>query len=190
VTLLQVLDGQVRVVGRKDKQTVSGGLQCTLVDAQLNTPDPAPNMGVSSAWCTPLLLARGKATEEVGMRIELLWNDLGADAKGKACEAGLRELGAWSAPLLAQGLRRPGPSAETDRRRAAARVLADVAPATVAPALLPILKDPDAELRSAASRALKRITGQDLGFDDAYWRGADVAKGVAAWTEHLKPPAK
>jgi hypothetical protein len=186
LTTLQVLDGTVRVVGRKDKQPVSGGWQCTLVDAQLNTPDPSPNFGVATAWVAPLLVARGKQTDEVNMRVELLWNDLGPDARGKACEAALRDLGPWSAPLLAQALKRPGLSTEGERRRAAARVLADVAPPAVAAGLLPLLKDADPELRAAGARALKRLAGQDLGFDEAYWRGTDVAKGAAAWDEHLK----
>ena len=178
-TILQVLEGTVQVVGRKDKQPVGAGWQCNLIDAQLNVPDAAPNFAVSTAWCTPILLARGKANDEVGIRVELLWTGLGNDRRIKASEAALRELGAWSAPHLTQALRRAGPETENDRRRAAARVLADVAPASVATGLAAILKDRDPELRSAAARALKRITGQDLGTD------------AAAWEDYLKKnPAK
>jgi hypothetical protein len=185
-TLLHVFEGAVRVVGRKDKQTVSGGWMCNLVDAQLNTPDPNPNFALVTAWVTPLLVARGKETPEIPMRIELLYNDLGSPAHNDRCEAGLRLLGKWAAPLLAGALQQPSPQAELPRRRAAARVLGDVAPPPVASGLVPLLKDGDADVRGAAARGLKRLAGQDLGFDEAYWKGPDCARGAAAWEAHLK----
>jgi hypothetical protein len=186
VTTLEVLDGTVKVQGRKDKQAVSSGWMCTLVDAQLNTPDPVANFALSTAWVAPILVARPQPAAEIAIRVELLWADLGADAKGRACETALRDLGPGAAALLAGAFKRPGLSTDVERRRAAARVLSDIAPAAAASALLPMLKDADAEVRAAGARTLLRLAGADLGFDDAYWRGADTAKGAAAWAEHLK----
>lgn len=185
-TLLHVFEGPIRVVGRKDKQTVGSGWMCNLVDAQLNTPDPNPNFALVTAWVMPLLVARGRETPEIPARIEMLYNDLGSAAHNDRCEAGLRTLGKWAAPLLAGALQQPFPKSELPRRRAAARVLGDVASPAVASGLVPLLKDEDAEVRGAAAKGLKRLAGQDLGFDEAYWKGPDCARGAAAWEAHLK----
>jgi hypothetical protein len=82
-------------------------------------------------------------------------------------------------------LKTPGGASDLPRRRAAARVLGDVAKNPLD--LLPALRDPDAQVRVAAANGLKRLTGEDLGKDEAFWSGDKAAtEGWKAWDEKLR----
>lgn len=85
-------------------------------------------------------------------------------------EAGLRARGgAWGASL-AHAIRDASPPLNTDLRRIAARLLADVALHHEVPALIQVLEDPDAEVRQHAARALRRLTGEPHGDDAGSWQ--------------------
>lgn len=185
-TIVWVFDGKVNVISKRYAQFVTAGYTCNLVDAQLNTPDPMEHPYLPTRWVHGILAARGKATDEVARRARGMLDRLGTVEKDDPNEAGLRDLGALAAPTLATYFKYPAGGLPA-RRRAAARVLADVAPADAAPTLLPLLKDADAAVRQAGARGLKRLTGDDLGKDEAWWAGDKAAaEGPALWEARLK----
>ena len=61
----------------------------------------------------------------------------------------------------------PASQAERDKRIAAARLLADLAPPWTIPDLIAMLGDREGAIREHAARALQRLTGQQFG-DAAY----------------------
>lgn len=187
-TIITVLEGKVNVISRRYAQYLTAGYTCNLVDAQLNTPDPTKLPMHRTRWVHEILVARGgKPSDEIGMRVSAMLDRLGAVEKDDPSEAGLRSLGEYAASGLAQYLKIPSGASDLPRRRAAARVLGDVCPATTPRDLLPLLKDKDAQIRVAGAKGLKRVTGEDLGKDEAWWSTDDAATaGFKLWDEKLK----
>lgn len=184
VTTLAVMEGKVKTPSRKYSQIVTAGYLCQLVDAQLNTPDPVSNDTTLTAWVHELL-SRPKDAAEVQSRTSTILGDLGHVKENDPCEVALRALGERSAPTVLQYLKLPASPIDAPRRRAAARVMADTAPAASAGDLAALLKDTEPEVRVQAARGLQRLSAQDLGFDEAFWRGAKFADGHKAWTDWL-----
>ncbi len=184
VTSLAVVEGKVKMPSRRYSQVVTAGYTADLVDAQLNTPDPIANETSYTSWVHELL-TRQKDAAEVQNRTTMILNELGLVKENDPQEAALRALGERAAPAVLAYLKLPGTPFEAPRRRAATRVMADTAPASSAGSLAALLKDADAEVRVSAARGLKRISAQDLGFDEAFWRGAKFADGHKAWTDWL-----
>jgi hypothetical protein len=184
-TKIAVLENKVQVVSKRYGQFVTAGYACNLVDAQLNTPDPTLTFMADTRWVHPILLARGKAVDEAGHRAYAMLEGLGAVEKDDPSEAGLRDLGEYAAPTLAKYLKLPAGASELNRRRAAARVLGDVAKNPLD--LLPTLKDADAQVRLSGARGLKRLTNEDLGKDEAFWSGDKAAtEGWKLWDDKLR----
>lgn len=194
VTTVVVLDGTVEVGSRRYNQKLTPGYWCTLVDATLNTPDPIGDPTVPTRWVHDLLLQRGKMTLEIESRLQNMLQMLGRYPKTEEdlSEKGYRSLGELSAPFLAKYLKIPPSPTETTRRRAATRVLADLAGRAQAPDLALTLRDADAETRVAAARGLERLAGTNQRFDEAFWRGEKREAGEKAWDEWVKknPPPK
>jgi hypothetical protein len=183
-TIVAVLAGKVNVISKRYAQFVTAGYICNMVDAQLNTPDPIPEPYLITGWVHEILAARGKAGQEAAQRANGMIGRM-SGAEKDPFEAGLRGLGALGVPEMSAYLKYPGTGTDHPRRRAVARVLADVAPA--APSLLPLLKDADGQVRQAGARGLKRLTGEDLGKDEAWWAGDKAAtEGHALWEARLK----
>ena len=67
------------------------------------------------------------------------------------------------------------------RRREAARIASDLASPAYIPAMIELLDDADPDVRVVAARALLRLTGSTRGFDEAYWRAADLEAGRTSW---------
>lgn len=177
VTSVMTLDGKINVKSRKYAQFVTAGYNCNMIDFQLNTPDPNPNPMIHTAWVNPILAARGSAAgAEISIRAENYISRLADAPQNDPCEAGLRALGAAAAPALVDYFKFPATSRETVRRRAAARVLADVCPPASAGALVKMLKEADAEVKAAAAKGLQRLTGKDHGMDEKAW--AEAIKGL------------
>jgi hypothetical protein len=184
VTQVTCLDGVISVGSRRYTQKLTPGYFCELVDSQLNTPDPCEEPALASAWLHELLLARDPRHPEMAQRFQTLARLLGQTRSARAEEV-LRALGEKASPFLADSLKGPPGPLDADRRRIMAGILADAAPASAAADLVEILKDADPEVRARVAAGLERLAGANLGFDAAYWRGADTEKGRRAWQDWL-----
>lgn len=174
MTSLMVMEGKIKAGSKRHSQMVTAGYNCTMIDSQLNTPDPNANVILATRWIHPILAANGKVGPDAQSRVDACLAQLGTKEKDDPYEAALRDLGDLAARPLAGYLKYPGSPSETLRRRGAARILSDVCPADFTAGLLPLLKDADMEVKASGIRGLKRLTGKDLGDDE---------KG---WAEHLK----
>jgi hypothetical protein len=184
-TKIATFENKVQVVSKRYAQYLTAGYSCNLVDASLNTPDPTLRPMLATRWVHPILLARGKTSDEAAMRTTAMLDRLGAVEANDPSEAGLRDLGELAAPELAKYVKIPTGAGDLPRRRVAARVLADIAKNPLD--LLPTLRDPDAQIRISGANGLKRLTGEDLGKDDAFWSGDKAAtEGWKAWDEKLR----
>ncbi|HYE97982.1 MAG TPA: FecR family protein [Planctomycetota bacterium] len=177
VTEIMTMEGKINVKSRKYAQIVTAGYHCDMVDSQLNTPDPNPNPMIMTAWVNPILAARGAAAgAEMQLRADTYMSRLGQTEQNDPCEAALRGLGASAVPALLDYFKFPATTGDAPRRRAAARVLADVCPPSSADALLKLLKEADAEVKASGVKGLQRLTGKDHGADEKAW--AETIKGV------------
>jgi HEAT repeat protein len=108
-------------------------------------------------------------------------------------DTGYRSLGAYSPPFLVERyLKYPSPPQDAPRKRAVVRIIADLGSPAQVPALIALLPDADIEVRMAAAKGLERITGTNLKYDEAYWKGDKVDAGQKAWDDWAKknPPPK
>ncbi len=186
ITGLIMIQGKANVASRKGHQDLAQGYGCETNDGVLNTPDQAGDIILPTLWLNELLAARSKDDPELLKRMEIMLENLGFFKPVDPYEVGFRGLGERSVPYLLAYLKKSDPTAEGERRAAALKIIGDLASPALAPELATLLKDPEPEVRAAAARGLKRMTGQDLGFDEAYWKGEQVEKGGAAWADWLK----
>ncbi len=186
MTALCVFEGMADVRSRRTGQKVTAGYQCTLVDAQLNTPDVIAEGVLETHWVHALLRERGRATPEIEWRATEMLQQLAVQARNDPYDGALRGLGELALPALADYLGRSAGPADGPRRAAAARIVGEVATAKSAAILTGLLGNAEAEVRVQAARALARAAGKDLGYDESYWRGADGADGRKAWEAWAK----
>ncbi len=190
-TIMRVLDSNVNAVSRKFKAAVYAGFWITAVGAQLNTPDPAKNGSLDTAWVHPLLAERGRADEEIGNRMMEMVGILYNQKPNDPVEAAMRHLGDLATPELARYLARPLHPTQAERRAAAARIIGETGTMKSAPALVTLLQHAEPEVRVIAARGLTRLNGgKDLGYGDAVWKGESLAAGQKAWEAWLKQNAK
>lgn len=195
VTSVRVLEGTASVGSRRYTQKVTTGYWCTLVDATLNTPDQIGDPTIPTRWVHEILLKRGKGTPEIETRLQNMLQMLGRYKEGEEdlSDAGYRSLGEFAPPyLVANYLKYPPTAQETTRRRAAAKIVAELGTRAQVPALVALLQDPDALVRVPAAKGLERLTGTNLKFDETYWKGEKPDAGQKAWDDWLKknPPPK
>jgi hypothetical protein len=93
---------------------------------------------------------------------------------------------AGSAPAGAESGGARSAAVDLGKRRAAARLLADLATSPCVPDLVGLLADDDAEVRSRAAAALGRLTGRTLGFSpDRFAAEPRDPAPAAAWRAWL-----
>ncbi|HXX94942.1 MAG TPA: FecR domain-containing protein, partial [Planctomycetota bacterium] len=195
ITMVLVAEGTATLGDKKYVQKLTQGYWCTLVDGTLNTPSLMGDISVPTRWVHELLVKRGKACPEIDSRLLGMLRSLGRYPEGQedGSEAGYRGLGPYSPPYLVQEyLKYPTPPVDMPRRRAVVRIIADLGSAAETPALVGLLADADVDCRVTAAKGLERITGSNLKFDEAYWKGSSLDAGRKAWDEWLKknPPPK
>jgi hypothetical protein len=190
-TTMRVLDSNVNAVGKKFKAVVWAGLWITAVGAQLNTPDPAKNGSLETAWVHPLLAERGRMDAEITNRMMEMTGILSNEKPNDPVEAAIRPLGDLATPELARYLARPLHPTQADRRATAARIISETGTMKSAPALVTLLQHSEPEVRVIAARGLTRLNGgKDLGFGEAVWKGESLAAGQKAWETWLKQNTK
>lgn len=138
----------------------------------VSVPDP----GLVRQWQDDLLVLKPGNDAEVLDRVAELLERIGVERKGGSTSAASRVVAtvagpveqdvrargqAWSNPFVCY-VRGKTP-VDRASRRTAARLLADLAPASCIPDLIELLADEDGEVRGSAAMALRRLTGQDFG---------------------------
>jgi HEAT repeat protein len=134
-----------------------------------STVDPL----LRTRWINDLLRLRDKNDPELIQRVRALLALAGRSTTPDLFERELRAFGERGAPALLSILNRSPDSWSFEQRRHAARVLADLAGPREVAALVKLLRDDDGDVRTAAERALIRITGTSL-------------KGAEAWEDWLQ----
>lgn len=180
LTTVTVLEGSAVVGGR----TVPPGFSCPVVDGEVQAPAPAQPPAVLSKWVHEILVLRGADTTELRQRVEDLLTKPGPLPEGE-----VRSLGDHAAVPLTRYVTSPASKKERERRRAAARILADVASSPSVPDFIALLRDDDPQVRVQAARGLQRLTGQTLGYDEKHWTGYGCVEhggGADAWGAWLK----
>ena len=93
------------------------------------------------------------------------------ESKMSLCyEQEIRGLGEYAALPLLRYVQFPLSKPNAAQRRAAMRILADIAPTWAIGDLIAILPDEDGEIRVDAARALERLTGLTMGRPSDDWR--------------------
>ena len=146
----------------------------------------APDPLAATRWLDDLLLLRPVDDPELAARADALLGRVAADRAASAdhtatadrttvtppvepgpAERDLRARGdAWAVPLARFALRHRSAAAEpvVSKRRAAARLLADLATPPCVPDLIDLLADGDSAVRYHVAVALNRLTGFTLGY--------------------------
>lgn len=177
--------GSADVAGNVPSTTVHGGEVLHAPSAAATfacqvMPDPL----LTTQWQDELLVLKPANDPQVLARIDQLMTRIVSDGGPDAPCSFERELRAggqaWCPPMACY-LRDRSTSADPANRRAAVRLLADLAPPSSVPDLIDLLDDEDGEIRSRAAAALRRLTGQTLGYppDQCAVRPDPAAR--AAW---------
>jgi len=181
-TVLTVVEGRARMGG----VAVASGYLCRVVDGKVQPPVAAYELAMLTKWVNEIVALKGKDNPELQARVNQLLAQIGATKMQHLAEAEIRALGDHAALPLTCYVRSPESLKEGRRRQDAARILADIASAPSVPDFVALLADGDPQVRVQVARGLERLTGQTLGFDAAYWAGADVVRGAAAWQAWLQ----
>ncbi len=174
--------GTAEVVGNGPPATVHGG-------EILRAPSPsavpvcsaAPDPLLASRWQDELLLLKPGDDPDVAVRVDQLLATIAADRETSespgVTEQDVRRRGpVWCTPFACYIQKQPSGG---EARRTAARLLADLSPPARIPDLIGLLSDSDGEVRSQAALALRRLTGQTLGYAPDRLAGAPGA--ATAW---------
>ncbi len=125
-------------------------------DGQLALSESRAQMVLATRWVHELLPA---ADPEIDRRVHALLDEVGASKGADPCDQEIHAFGERAAPALLSVVRAP-PGKDPDRRRHAARILADLAGPAAAHDLVALLEDSDKEVKDSCLRALPRVTGK------------------------------
>lgn len=197
-----VVAGSARVHGQGQATTVRGGESLHLGEATAIGAEPplvaactpVADPVKATRWLDDLLVLLPPDDPELLARVDALLARIVAERSGRAVasspgdvERDVRARGhAWAAPIARFALDHLSAPADADlnKRRTAARLLADLASPSSVPDLIALLGDDDGEVRFHAAAALHRLTGQTLGFPPDYCAATPRdAAPMAAWQE-------
>ena len=189
VRIIQVSGMSTASSGRgkgKQEQMMTRGYWCEVNRGTLNTPDPAGDTTVVTAWTHELLAARDSNKKELRRRMDGMLQQLGLIPKDDPYEKAFRDSGDATISHVSTFLKRPFGPRDAERRQRAAKLMGTMAGKGNEVELIDCLKDPDANVRVEGAKGLLRVTGLDLGFSEAYWGGDSPDKGITAWDAWLK----
>ena len=196
-----VVAGYAQVSGQGQATTVRGG-ESLRVRGAASQPiyvcEAVTDPIEATRWLDDLLVLLPPDDPELLARVDGLLTRIVGERSGPAAtpspsgepgpiEHDVRARGQlWAAPMARYAANHLSAPAEADRlkRRAAARLLGDLAPPSCVGDVIPLLADDDGEVRFHAAAALNRLTGQTLGFppDRCAATPRDPA-AIAAWQQ-------
>ena len=184
--------GVVDVVTGHATQRLEAGDSAQIVGARIVPLSGAPDPLLDASWMHPLLVRKGFADGELNSRVNELMARVGRAKMSFLYERDIRGLGEYSALPLLRFVESTLSEEDVDRRRHAATILADVAPAWMVPDLIVLLSDTEPDVRAAAARGLARLTGQTQGMSAEQWHESpEVWQGayerwLAWWAENRR----
>lgn len=184
--------GVVDVVTGRATQRLQAGDSAQISGEQIEPLSDTSEPLLNASWMHPLLVRKGITDDELHGRVNELLARLGRAKVSFLYERDIRGLGEYSALPLLRFVESADSQEDVDRRRQAAGILADVAPAWMVPDLIALLVDADPEIRVAVARALTRLTGQTQGISPEQWHESPEVWASAherwlAWWDENRP---
>ncbi len=177
-------DAVMRLVSHEE--SLGTGDELTITGQQVARRDRAYSLALITAWMNPLLALKSPDDPELSAHVDALLSHLGETKMSLLSDTELRTLGASCTVPLSRYIRSERSQGQTERRRHAARLLADLAPLALTGDMIGLLSDEDSEVRSQAAACLRRLTGQEMGCSVEQWRNPpdDIQRrALEAWTE-------
>jgi ferric-dicitrate binding protein FerR (iron transport regulator) len=197
-SVLTVVEGSTRVNTVGDDagagaagsgETVVRSGQRLAIDAagRAGQPEQVHNLVVATRWVHEILLMKGRGNDELAGRVDDLFAQIGEGKMAFMVEDEIRALGDHCVVPLARYIRSDRSRDQGEKRRAAARIIADVAQPWSAGELIELLDDDDGEVRYHAARALHRLTGETMDRTADQWRaGRSSLQEWRNWWERNK----
>ena len=186
VTRLVVHSGRARLANLAGREVeVAPQHQALVESGRLGDPARAYQLERGTRWMVELLYLKGRDDPELARKVDALLAGIGSTKMQHLSEEEIRSLGqACTLPLAKHLASSMGHhAAEAPRRRAAARILADIAGIDVLPELILLIMDPDLEVRRQAACGVCRLRGgmtaRQLEREYARWADPDEAKREA-----------
>jgi anti-sigma factor RsiW len=182
VTEVAVLSGEPALRGLDSNRPLTPGQSVAVSEGKVIREElqPVDRLIYATSWMHPLLMQEAAARGELEGRVDLLLARFGEDKLTYLYEDEIRLLGSPAALPIARYIATPRSAERPERRRAAARILADVADAEMIPELIDLLGDEDGMVRREAARALERLTGRSEGLSADEWASAPRSAGAEA----------
>lgn len=162
-------DAVVRLISHEE--ALGAGDELTISGQQVSRRERAYSLALISAWMNPLLALKSPDDPELSAHVDALLSHLGETKMSLLSDTELRSLGPSCTVPLSRFVRSERSQSQTERRRHAARLLADLAPQSLAGDMIELLADDDAEVRGQAAACLRRVTGQTMECSPEQWRG-------------------
>jgi ferric-dicitrate binding protein FerR (iron transport regulator) len=168
-TTLSVLEGSTQVERAGQKTTVKSGQEWSNVGNNETQQDrESYQLLQATNWVHEILLLKGRDHPELQNRINDIMASIGRTKMDYLVEEEIRVLGDHAVIPLTRYLQSAKPS-ESGRRRKAAKLLADLAQPRSIGELITLLTDEDPNVRASIAIGLKRLTGQELGYNTQAW---------------------
>lgn len=153
-------------------ESLAQGEELTFSRDKVIHRDRAYSLALITAWMNPLMALKSPDDPELNAHVDALLSHLGASKMSLLSDNELRALGPSCTVPLSRYIRSDEALHDTERRRHAAKLLADLAPISLAGDMVDLLSDDDGEVRAQAAACLKRLTGQDMDCTIDEWRTA------------------
>ncbi|MDB5293055.1 MAG: hypothetical protein JWL69_4296 [Phycisphaerales bacterium] len=191
-TTLCVIDGATRVKGQfaidgpAAERTVRSGQSLEIIDGKPGEPSRVHDLMLSTRWVNEILVLKGRDSAELERRVDDLAAQIGELKESFLYEQEIRSLGDHCVVPLTRFIQSDRSKGKDEKRRAAARIVSDVAQPWCIPYLIELLSDRDGDVRGPAAAGLQRLTGlsQELSVEE--WQTAPpfrCQRGAQVWQQ-------
>jgi ferric-dicitrate binding protein FerR (iron transport regulator) len=178
---LTVVEGSTRVKGQGGERVVSYGNQMRITAGAFGEAEAVASLPVATRWVNELLVMKGRDSDELRRRIDMLLASIGNEKMAYMYEDEIKALGDHCVLPLTRWVQSPLSMKDLGKRHQAARILSEVAQPWSIPQLIELLNDNDGEVRFYASRALLRLVGHNMGRNPDDWRREKYVNSISEW---------
>jgi hypothetical protein len=180
-TTLTVVEGSTRVKGRGGERIVNSGNQISIVAGTPGELEAVSSLPVATRWVNELLMMKGRDSEELRKRVDMLLAAIGNEKMMYMFEDEIKALGDHCVLPLTRYVQSPLSARDSRKRHQAARILTEMAQPWSIPQMIELLEDNDGEVRFYAARALHRLVGQNMGRNPEDWRNQKYVNTLNEW---------